>query len=104
MGHMEGIDSKSPPLGTTKGIGGKAPTFGTTMSIGDSVTFGMTGGTAADIRQRGGVWHHMDLWHDAHRGNCRYGEHQWKGGHGHDRRLQLDMNARDDNRTNRGWV
>jgi hypothetical protein len=36
MSHMEGIDGKSPTLGTTMGIGSEAPTFGTTAGIGDT--------------------------------------------------------------------
>jgi hypothetical protein len=46
---MEGIDGKSPTLGTTTGIGGKAPTFAIMTSIGDNITFGMMVGTTADI-------------------------------------------------------
>jgi hypothetical protein len=102
MGHMEGIDSKSPPLGTTKGIGGKAPTFGTTVGIGGSITFGIRGYCSRHRGQRGGVRYHMDLWHDAHHGNRRYDEHQWKGGHEHDRQLRHDRKARDVNRSDGG--
>jgi hypothetical protein len=36
------------------------------------------------------------LWHDAHRGNHR------KGGHGHERRLRHDRNARDGGRSDGG--
>jgi hypothetical protein len=42
----------------------------------------------------------MDLWHGGHRGKRRYGEHQWKGGHGHDRWLRHDKNARDGDMSN----